>query len=95
MFGIGTKGAAFGWPIFGGDIAARLFIERVTDLLRVGGVGNNDGIGVGSPIAPRLVIPGRAVPAPKLNVKIPTLDTRNKDTIGIVVPNKLVVLLDV
>ncbi|KAL2634568.1 hypothetical protein R1flu_006047 [Riccia fluitans] len=91
IFGIGTKGAALGWLTFGGDATAHRFTEWVTGLLRAGGVGNNDGIGVKPLDAPRFVIPGRDVPAPKLNVGVPTLDTRNRGTTGTVVLGKLVV----
>ncbi|KAL2623707.1 hypothetical protein R1flu_003912 [Riccia fluitans] len=90
MLDNGTKGTALGWHTLGGDAAARRFTEQVIGLLRTYGVGNKGGIGVGPLEVRGLVVLGREVPAPKLNVGVLAVDTRNKGTTGIVVLCKLV-----
>ncbi|KAL2624316.1 hypothetical protein R1flu_008561 [Riccia fluitans] len=91
----GMKGAALGWLSLGRDAIAHRFTERVTGLLRTYGVGNKGGIGIGPPEVPRLVVLGREVFAPKLNVGVPAVDIGNKGTAGTVVPDKLVAFDDI
>ncbi|KAL2643999.1 hypothetical protein R1flu_011586 [Riccia fluitans] len=88
MVGSGTKGAALGWLTLGGDATVHRFTDRGTGRLRAGGIGNKGGIGVGPPDVPRLVVLGRDVPALKLNVGVPALDTGNNGIARTVVPGQ-------